>query len=101
VAFSPLSGWDLGAQYFAGYIVEESLSIDNLFVFLIIITAVAVPAEQQAKAIRIGITIALALRTIFIVAGATLLRLPRREACGARRRTARVHADAAGADRHR
>ena len=73
VAFSLLSGWDLGAQYFAGYVVEKSLSIDNLFVFLIIITAFAVPAEQQPKAITIGITIALALRTVFIVVGAALL----------------------------
>src|SRR5690242_10458223 len=41
------AGWDLGAQYFAGYIVEKSLSVDNLFVFVIIFGAFAVPAEQQ------------------------------------------------------
>jgi TerC family integral membrane protein len=73
VAFSVISGWNLGAQYFAGYVVEKSLSIDNLFVFLIIINAFAVPAEQQPKAITIGITMALALRTVFIVVGAALL----------------------------
>jgi tellurite resistance protein TerC len=35
VVFGIVSGWDLGAQYFAGYVVEKSLSVDNLFVFLI------------------------------------------------------------------
>ncbi len=73
VALGLLAGWDLGAQYFAGYLVEESLSVDNLFVFVIIIGAFAVPAEQQPKALTIGITIALALRTVFIALGAALI----------------------------
>ena len=73
VVFGLVSGWDLGTQYFAGYVVEKSLSVDNLFVFLIIINAFSVPAEQQPKALTIGITIALGLRTVFIVLGATLL----------------------------
>ena len=73
VVFGLLAGWDLGAQYFAGYVVEKSLSVDNLFVFVIIITAFAVPAEQQPKALTIGITIALALRAVFIALGAALL----------------------------
>jgi tellurite resistance protein TerC len=73
VAFGLLAGWDFAAQYFAGYIVEKSLSVDNLFVFLIIMSTFAVPAEQQARALTIGIVTALALRAIFIGAGAALL----------------------------
>lgn len=68
-----IAGWDLGTQYFAGYLVEKSLSVDNLFVFVIIIGAFAVPAEQQRKVLTIGIVIALALRAVFIVLGAALL----------------------------
>ncbi|MGZ4288844.1 MAG: TerC/Alx family metal homeostasis membrane protein [Solirubrobacteraceae bacterium] len=67
------AGWDVGAQYFAGYVVEKSLSVDNLFVFVIIMSAFAVPAAQQPKVLTIGIAIALALRAVFIVLGATLL----------------------------
>jgi tellurite resistance protein TerC len=68
-----VAGWDLGSQYFAGYLVEKSLSVDNLFVFVIIIGAFAVPAEQQPKVLTIGIVIALALRAVFIALGAALL----------------------------
>jgi tellurite resistance protein TerC len=68
-----VAGWNLAAQYFAGYIVEKSLSVDNLFVFLIIMSAFAVPAEQQARALTIGIVAALTLRAVFIAAGAALL----------------------------
>lgn len=73
LGFGVIAGWDLGTQYFAGYLVEKSLSVDNLFVFVIIINAFAVPAEQQPKAITIGIVIALALRAAFIALGAALL----------------------------
>jgi tellurite resistance protein TerC len=73
VAFALVAGWDLGAQYFAGYVVERSLSIDNLFVFVIIMSTFAVPAEQQPRLLLIGIVGALALRTVFIVLGAALL----------------------------
>src|SRR5437764_10134563 len=44
IVFALVAGWDLGAQYFAGYMVEKSLSIDNLFVFVIIMGTFAVPA---------------------------------------------------------
>jgi tellurite resistance protein TerC len=73
VVFGLVAGWGLGAQYFAGYIVEKSLSVDNLFVFLIIMSTFAVPAEQQARALTIGIIAALVLRAAFIAAGAALL----------------------------
>jgi tellurite resistance protein TerC len=71
--FGLLSGWDFATQYFAGYVVEKSLSIDNLFVFVIIMSAFAVPVEQQPKALTLGITLALGLRIIFIALGAALL----------------------------
>jgi tellurite resistance protein TerC len=73
VVLGALAGWDLGVQYFAGYVVEKSLSIDNLFVFVIIISTFAVPAEHQPRALTIGIILALILRGIFIALGAALL----------------------------
>jgi tellurite resistance protein TerC len=73
--FASQAGWDFGAQYFAGYIVEKSLSVDNLFVFVIIMNTFAVPAEHQQKVLTFGILAALVMRVIFIVLGATLLSL--------------------------
>ena len=49
VVFTAQAGADLGAQYFCGYIVEKSLSIDTLFVFVIIMTTFAVPEVYQQK----------------------------------------------------
>ena len=62
-------------EYFAGYIVEKSLSVDNLFVFVIIMATFAVPEKHQQKVLTFGIMIALVLRVIFIALGATLLSL--------------------------
>jgi tellurite resistance protein TerC len=73
VVFGTTAGWDYGAEYFAGWIVEYSLSVDNLFVFVIIMTTFAVPAEHQHKVLTFGIIAALVLRVIFIVIGAALL----------------------------
>jgi len=73
VAFGIIAGWDLGAQYFAGYVVEKSLSVDNLFVFVIIMSTFAVPAEHQQRMLTIGIAAALVLRAAFIAVGAALL----------------------------
>jgi tellurite resistance protein TerC len=75
VVFGIVAGWEHGAEYFAGYIVEKSLSIDNLFVFVIIMTAFAVPAEHQHRVLTFGIVAALVLRAIFIALGAALLAL--------------------------
>jgi tellurite resistance protein TerC len=75
VVFGSIAGWDLGAQYFAGYIVEKSLSVDNLFVFVIIMSTFAVPEKYQQEVLTFGITLALVMRVIFIVLGATLLSL--------------------------
>ena len=73
VAFAVIAGWDLGTQYFAGYVVEKSLSVDNLFVFVIIMSTFAVPAEQQSRLLMIGIMGALVLRGVFIALGAAML----------------------------
>lgn len=69
------AGWDNGAQYFAGYIVEKSLSVDNLFVFVIIMSTFATPREYQKQALAFGIVLALIVRAVFIALGAALLSL--------------------------
>lgn len=66
-------GGDYGGEYFAGYITEKSLSVDNLFVFVLIMTSFRVPREYQQRVLLIGITMALVLRTIFIAAGAAII----------------------------
>jgi TerC family integral membrane protein len=75
LVFASVVGWGYGAEYFAGYVVEKSLSVDNLFVFVIIIATFAVPREHQQRVLIFGIIAALALRAIFITLGATLLSL--------------------------
>jgi len=67
------AGADYGGQYFAGYITEKSLSIDNLFVFVLIMASFGVPRELQQKVLLFGITFALILRTVFIVVGAAAI----------------------------
>ena len=73
VVFGMVAGWEFGAEYFAGYIVEKSLSVDNVFVFLIILTTFAVPAEHQHRVLTFGILAALVFRAVFIALGAALL----------------------------
>jgi tellurite resistance protein TerC len=75
VWFTMAFGGELGVQYFAGYLVEKSLSVDNLFVFVIIMATFAVPEEHQHKVLTFGIVLALIMRAIFIAVGATLLSL--------------------------
>ena len=75
VWFAAAYGGDAGTQYFAGWIVEKSLSVDNLFVFVIIMTTFAVPERHQHKVLTFGIILALVMRAIFIALGATLLSL--------------------------
>ncbi len=62
-----------GGEFFAGWITEYSLSVDNLFVFVIIMAGFAVPRAYQQKVLLIGIALALAMRALFIFAGATLI----------------------------
>lgn len=59
--------------FFAGYLVEKSLSVDNLFVFSVILTRFAVPPRHQHKALLYGVLGALALRAVFIAAGAAAI----------------------------
>ncbi|WP_084626839.1 TerC family protein [Demequina aurantiaca] len=67
--------WDdfHAGEYFAGYVTEKSLSVDNLFVFLVIMTRFAVPPKYRPKVLLIGIAIALILRGLFIWAGAAAI----------------------------
>ena len=66
-------GSELGVEYFAGYVTEKALSVDNVFVFLVIMSSFKVPREDQQKALLIGIVIALVARSGFIFAGAALI----------------------------
>ncbi|MBN8882513.1 MAG: TerC family protein [Salana multivorans] len=68
-----LWGGEFGAEYFAGYVTEKSLSVDNLFVFVLIMGAFAVPRQNQQKVLFVGIILALVLRTVFILVGAELV----------------------------
>ncbi|MBJ6142634.1 TerC family protein [Hymenobacter sp. BT559] len=66
-------GHEAGVQWLTGYLVEKALSVDNLFVFLLIFTYFKVPAEYQHRILFWGVLGALVLRGIFILAGAALL----------------------------
>ena len=66
-------GGTAGGEYFAGYITEKALSVDNLFVFLIIMGSFRVPREDQQKVLLFGIIFALIARTVFIFIGAGLI----------------------------
>ncbi|HWJ82610.1 MAG TPA: TerC/Alx family metal homeostasis membrane protein [Nocardioides sp.] len=66
-------GGQRGLEYYTGYAVEKSLSVDNLFVFLLLLTAFAVPRELQQRVLLIGVAGALVLRGIFIALGAQLI----------------------------
>jgi tellurite resistance protein TerC len=69
------AGAQAGTEYFAGWVVEKSLSIDNLFIFSITFTRFAVPAEYRHKILLYGIAFALCLRAVFIVIGAAAISL--------------------------
>ncbi|SDO44754.1 TerC/Alx family metal homeostasis membrane protein [Lentzea jiangxiensis] len=64
-----------GTEFFVGYLVEKSLSVDNLFVFVIIMSTFSVPDRHRHKVLTFGIVLALVMRGIFIALGATLLSL--------------------------
>ena len=66
-------GSQAGGEYFAGYVTEKALSVDNLFVFLIIMASFRVPREDQQKVLLFGIVFALIARTGFIFLGAALI----------------------------
>ncbi|MFE6225810.1 MULTISPECIES: TerC/Alx family metal homeostasis membrane protein [unclassified Streptomyces] len=66
-------GGQAGGEFFAGFITEKSLSVDNLFVFILIMAKFAVPTHLQQRVLLIGVLIALVLRAIFIAAGAAII----------------------------
>ena len=66
-------GSQMGVEYYTGYLVEKSLSVDNLFVFMLLLAAFAVPKELQQRVLLIGVVGALALRGVFIALGAQML----------------------------
>jgi len=68
-----LGGTAMGTEYFAGYITEKALSVDNLFVFLIIMGSFSVPRADQQKVLLFGIVFSLIARTAFIFVGAALI----------------------------
>jgi tellurite resistance protein TerC len=68
-----LGGTEAGSEYFAGYVTEKALSVDNLFVFLIIMTSFRVPRADQQKVLLFGIVFSLIARTGFILVGAALI----------------------------
>ena len=70
----PGKGGDYGLQFFAGWLTEYSLSVDNLFIFLIIMASFNVPRKYQQEALLIGIVLALIFRGIFIAIGAVAIR---------------------------
>ncbi|HEX2288916.1 MAG TPA: TerC family protein, partial [Pseudonocardiaceae bacterium] len=67
------SGPTYAGQFYAGWLTEYSLSVDNLFVFVIIMSRFAVPRAYQQKVLLIGIVLALVMRGAFIAAGAALI----------------------------
>ncbi|WP_377268940.1 TerC family protein [Peterkaempfera sp. SMS 1(5)a] len=76
-AFGALLWWRWGSrpagEFFAGYITEKSLSVDNLFVFILIMAKFAVPRVFQQRVLMVGVLIALVLRAGFIAAGAAVV----------------------------
>ena len=73
VGIGMVSGWNFGGEYYAGYLTEKALSVDNIFVFLLVMTSFAVPRMYQQKVLLIGIVIALILRGGFIAVGEGLI----------------------------
>jgi tellurite resistance protein TerC len=67
------TGGEYGGEFFAGWLTEYSLSVDNLFIFIVIMTKLAVPRELQQAALLVGIVLALVLRGVFIAVGAAAI----------------------------
>jgi tellurite resistance protein TerC len=68
------AGSEFGTEYFAAYLVEKSLSVDNLFVFIIILAQFKVPSIYHQRVLMFGVLLALVLRGIFIAIGAAALK---------------------------
>lgn len=68
-----LAGHQYGTEFFAGWLTEYSLSVDNLFIFLVIMARFGVPRQYQQEALLVGIVLALLMRGIFIAIGAAAI----------------------------
>jgi tellurite resistance protein TerC len=68
-----VAGSEFATEFYAGWLTEYSLSVDNLFVFVIIMARLRVPRDLQQQALMVGIIVALVLRGLFILAGAALI----------------------------
>ncbi|AQS66193.1 TerC family protein [Streptomyces pactum] len=68
-----VAGGAPAGEFFAGYITEKSLSVDNLFVFVLIMGKFAVPSQYQQRVLMVGVIVALVLRAAFIAAGAAII----------------------------
>src|SRR5260370_5993034 len=73
LAVGVTAGWVTAGQFYTGYLTEYSLSLDNLFVFSVIMAWFAVPAARQPRILLLGIGLALVMRSGLIVAGAAAL----------------------------
>jgi tellurite resistance protein TerC len=73
LALLAVDGSRAASEYLAGFLIERSLSLDNLFVFAVLFSFFAVPAEQRLRVLIFGVAAAIALRGLFIVAGAAAL----------------------------
>lgn len=73
LVFTAMTGPTEGGEYLAGYVIERCLSLDNVFVFTVVLAAFAVPETLRRWAVGWAIGAALALRGVFIVAGSALL----------------------------
>ncbi|MET7769939.1 TerC family protein [Nocardia sp. NPDC005366] len=77
LVFGGVVAWKWGStyagEYYAGFVTEKALSVDNLFIFLIIMTTFAVPRIYQQKVLLIGIVLALVMRGVFIAVGAAAI----------------------------
>lgn len=75
LGFFALGHPEMATEYYAGYVTEKALSVDNLFVFLVIMGSFNVPREYQQKVLLFGIVFALIARSVFIFVGAGLISL--------------------------
>jgi tellurite resistance protein TerC len=71
--FSPEAAWEIGLQFLSGYLVEKALSLDNIFVFVVVFSFFGIPAINHRRVLFYGILGALLFRGIFIAAGSALL----------------------------
>ncbi|HKS43792.1 MAG TPA: TerC family protein [Amycolatopsis sp.] len=68
-----VAGHQFGVEFFTGYITEYSLSVDNLFIFMVIMASFKVPVIHQHRVLLVGILLALVMRSVFIAVGAALI----------------------------